>query len=61
MIAIPKRQQDLVMYRVKYARTHPQTMLDWDEVAKTRLANQAKAKSDIKRLHTWQIQRHNKI
>ncbi|BAU52517.1 hypothetical protein [Mucilaginibacter gotjawali] len=57
---IPQWQQELVLDRIEQARLHPETMLDWDEVSKTLMASQSKTKSDIKKLRTRQIQRHNK-
>jgi hypothetical protein len=34
-IDIPLETQKIVLNRIKYARTHPETMLDWDEASKT--------------------------
>ena len=34
-IEIPIETQKLVLDRIKYAKEHPETMLDWDEVSKT--------------------------
>jgi hypothetical protein len=34
-IDIPIETQKLVLNRIKYAREHPETMLDWDEASKT--------------------------
>ena len=34
-IDIPIQTQKLVLDRIKYAREHPETMLDWDEASKT--------------------------
>jgi hypothetical protein len=59
MKEIPQWQQDLVLDRIEYARLHPEIMLDWDEVAGMLIANQTKLKSDVKKLRTRQIQRHN--
>ncbi|MDB5149370.1 MAG: hypothetical protein JWQ57_3390 [Mucilaginibacter sp.] len=32
---IPIETQKLVLDRIKYAREHPETMLDWEEASKT--------------------------
>jgi len=34
-IDIPIETQKIVLNRIKYARKHPETMLDWDEASKT--------------------------
>lgn len=33
-IDIPIETQKIVLNRIKYARKHPETMLDWEEVSK---------------------------